>query len=154
MVRLTMENVGSEGREGSLAFTSTAGLGHERTPEPEPLALDGDIIFAPSSTSQEWGAEEGARLRELIDIGGEGALAAADGGVGYEVALAPGAEHSIVVKIPFVGRLSARGLGAAARALVRRGARAGRRLLARTASTRARRSRRPTRRSTTSTVRT
>ena len=95
MVRLTMANLGPEPQTASLTLTSTAGRERQKALEPEALALRGDLVIAR--------AARGDWVRELVDTGGAGDLTTSDSSVLYQIDLAPGAEHSVVVKVPFVG---------------------------------------------------
>ncbi|MGQ9683774.1 MAG: hypothetical protein ACUVX9_14655 [Anaerolineae bacterium] len=88
LLRFTLMNVGSGPEVARLPLQTADGAGQER------LETEAGRVYALHP--------DGRRLRCAVDLGGKGTLRAQDGGVAYEVALLPGEQHAIVVKVPFV----------------------------------------------------
>jgi hypothetical protein len=69
---------------------------------PETLQIRDDLIVAAGSPEY---------LRMAVDTGGRGEFSATADGLAYCLELAPGASHSIVLKVPFLGMLSDEEIG-------------------------------------------
>ncbi|NPV07986.1 MAG: hypothetical protein HPY83_08495 [Anaerolineae bacterium] len=89
LLRFTLMNAGTEPAVGRLAL-STA----DKKAEGERLAVSDGLVYAMRDGER--------RLRAQFDIRGRGALKAGEAGATYEVALAPGDYHCVVVKVPLI----------------------------------------------------
>ena len=88
LLRFTLMNVGSGMEVACLPLQTADAAGQER------LEAEDGRIYAVHP--------EGRRLRCALDANGKGTLKVQDGGLVYEVALLPGEQHTIVVKVPFI----------------------------------------------------
>lgn len=88
LLRWRLMNVG-QGPEVARICIQTADARGDET-----LTVEGGLLYAAN--------EAGKRLRLSLDTGGRGVLRCEGSAVVYELALAPGEQHSVVVKVPFV----------------------------------------------------
>jgi hypothetical protein len=108
LARLTFTNTGATAamiaqRIFWFGYNAHVGAVSHNTAEPshrEALAVDGDLLRA------------GDLVRALVATRGRGELTWGDGAMRYHVTLAPGESHTIVVKAPFLGRLTAKEIAA------------------------------------------
>jgi hypothetical protein len=88
LVRFSLMNVGWGPEVAKLVVGTEDGQG------PETLDMEGCRVHATN--------DQGKCLRLALDLGGRGTLRQDGRGLAYEVALAPGERHSVVLKAPFV----------------------------------------------------
>ncbi|MDI7277240.1 MAG: hypothetical protein QME94_14790, partial [Anaerolineae bacterium] len=88
LLRLTAMNVARGPEVVRLPLRTADCSGEER------LQADAGLVYAVHGSER--------HLRLLIDTGGRGCLRQDGEGLAYEVALLPGEQHSVVVKVPFV----------------------------------------------------
>ena len=88
LLRWRLMNVGQRPEVASIRIRTADTKGDEA------LSVDGAHVYATHGADR--------RLRLALDTGGRGTLRSEGNAVLYEVALAPGAQHSIVAKVPFI----------------------------------------------------